>query len=87
MGPRESGCRLGERAKRVKQARRPGGAINRPHDSIMAEVRKACAAGPLGQALLESSADRRWWLAGTIKRDEWNGGNAAEMHVEDAALA
>ena len=45
------------------------------------------AAGPLGQALLESSADRRWWLAGTIKRDEWNGGNAAEMHVEDAALA
>jgi single-stranded-DNA-specific exonuclease len=45
------------------------------------------AAGELGQALLSSAADRRWWLAGTIKRDEWNGGNAAEMHVEDAALA
>ena len=42
---------------------------------------------PLGQALLASPADRRWWLAGTIKRDEWNGGNAAEMHLEDAALA
>lgn len=42
---------------------------------------------PLGQALLESPADKRWWLAGTIKRDEWNGGNAAEMHLEDAALA
>jgi len=41
----------------------------------------------LGQALLSSTSDRRWWLAGTIKRDEWNGGNAAEMHVEDAALA
>ena len=41
----------------------------------------------LGQALLAVAADRRWWLAGTIKRDEWNGGNAAEMHVEDAALA
>ncbi|GAA4714383.1 single-stranded-DNA-specific exonuclease RecJ [Sphingomonas lutea] len=41
----------------------------------------------LGQALLASPADRRWWLAGTIKRDEWNGGNAAEMHVEDAAIA
>ncbi|HEX6217681.1 MAG TPA: single-stranded-DNA-specific exonuclease RecJ [Sphingomicrobium sp.] len=41
----------------------------------------------LGQALLSSSADKRWWLAGTIKRDEWNGGNAAEMHLEDAALA
>ena len=45
------------------------------------------AAGDLGRALLESSPDDRWWLAGTIKRDEWNGGNAAEMHVEDAALA
>jgi len=45
------------------------------------------AATPLGQALLESSADTRWWLAGTIRRDEWNGGNAAEMHLEDAALA
>ena len=41
----------------------------------------------LGQALLSSAADRRWWLAGTIKRDEWSGGNAAEMHLEDAALA
>jgi len=41
----------------------------------------------LGQALLSSPADRRWWLAGSIRRDEWNGGNAAEMHVEDAAAA
>jgi single-stranded-DNA-specific exonuclease len=45
------------------------------------------AATELGQALLSSPRDRRWWLAGTIKRDEYNGGNAAEMHVEDAALA
>jgi single-stranded-DNA-specific exonuclease len=41
----------------------------------------------LGRALLSSSADARWWLAGTIKRDEWTGGNAAEMHLEDAAAA
>jgi single-stranded-DNA-specific exonuclease len=41
----------------------------------------------LGQALLASPGDKRWWLAGTIKRDEWNGGNAAEMHLEDAAIA
>ena len=41
----------------------------------------------LGQALLSSPADKRWWLAGMIKRDEWNGGNAAEMHLEDAAAA
>lgn len=45
------------------------------------------AATELGQALLSSAGDRRWWLAGTIKRDEWNGGNAAEMHLEDAAIA
>jgi single-stranded-DNA-specific exonuclease len=45
------------------------------------------AATELGQALLSSAPDRRWWLAGTIKRDEWNGGNAAEMHLEDAAPA
>ena len=42
---------------------------------------------PLGQAILSSSSDQRWWLAGTIKRDEWNGGNAAEMHLDDAAHA
>jgi single-stranded-DNA-specific exonuclease len=41
----------------------------------------------LGQSLLGSSGDRRWWLAGSIRRDDWNGGDAAEMHVEDAALA
>ena len=45
------------------------------------------AATELGQALLGSRPETRWWLAGTIKRDEWNGGNAAEMHLEDAALA
>lgn len=45
------------------------------------------AATPLGAALLASGSDTRWWLAGTIKRDEWNGGNAAEMHLEDAAVA
>jgi len=45
------------------------------------------AATDLGQSLLSSRADARWWLAGSIKRDEYNGGNAAEMHLEDAALA
>jgi single-stranded-DNA-specific exonuclease len=41
----------------------------------------------LGQALLASRPDIRWWLAGSVKRDEWTGGTAAEMHLEDAALA
>lgn len=42
---------------------------------------------PLGAALLSASSDHRWFLAGAIKRDEWNGGTAAEMHLDDAALA
>ena len=42
---------------------------------------------PLGAALLSAASDRRWFLAGSIKRDEWNGGAAAEMHLDDAALA
>jgi single-stranded-DNA-specific exonuclease len=41
----------------------------------------------LGQALLSAGPDSRWWLAGSIRRDEWQGGDAAEMHVEDAAPA
>jgi single-stranded-DNA-specific exonuclease len=45
------------------------------------------AESELGQALLASPGDRKWWLAGSIRRDEWTGGNAAEMHLEDAALA
>jgi single-stranded-DNA-specific exonuclease len=45
------------------------------------------AESDLGQALLASPSDRKWWLAGSIRRDEWTGGNAAEMHLEDAALA
>jgi single-stranded-DNA-specific exonuclease len=45
------------------------------------------ASTELGQALLSSPAGACWWLAGAIKRDEWNGGNAAEMHLEDAAPA
>ncbi|MBW0145766.1 single-stranded-DNA-specific exonuclease RecJ [Sphingomicrobium clamense] len=43
------------------------------------------ADGALGQAMLSATPDSRFWLAGTIKRDEWTGGNAAEMHIEDIA--
>ena len=41
----------------------------------------------LGQALLSATPDQRFWLAGTIKRDDWTGGNAAEMYLDDAAFA
>jgi single-stranded-DNA-specific exonuclease len=42
---------------------------------------------PLGAALLSMGSDSRLWLAGTVHRDSWNGGNRAELHLEDAALA
>ena len=42
---------------------------------------------PLGQALLATPGDRKLWLAGTVQRDTWNGGDKAEMHLEDAAFA
>ena len=42
---------------------------------------------PLGSALLAVGSERRFWLAGSIKRDEWNGGDRAEMHLDDAAFA
>ena len=38
-------------------------------------------------AMLAAPAHRKLWLAGRMKRDEYNGGNAAEMHLEDAAVA
>jgi len=40
---------------------------------------------PLGQALLGAPRDRRFWLAGRVKIDNWNGNHASEMHVDDLA--
>ena len=40
-----------------------------------------------GQALLGARPEDRFWLAGVMKRDEWTGGDAAELHIEDAARA
>jgi len=45
------------------------------------------AASPLGEALLAAPPHRRLWLAGRMKRDDYNGGEAAELHLEDAAWA
>ena len=41
----------------------------------------------LGQALLSAGGNAKFWLAGSIKRDEYNGGDKAEMHLDDAAVA
>lgn len=41
---------------------------------------------PLGQALLAAS-DERIHAAGRLKRDTWRGGDAVELHIEDAAPA
>jgi single-stranded-DNA-specific exonuclease len=41
---------------------------------------------PLGQALLHGARDRRMWLAGRAKIDDWSSRRVAELHVEDAAF-
>ena len=41
----------------------------------------------LGQELLHGDRNRRLWLAGRAKIDDWGGGNAAELHIDDAAWA
>ncbi len=45
------------------------------------------AEGALGQALLAAGPDRKLWIAGRIKRDDWGDRPAAEIHLEDAAWA
>jgi single-stranded-DNA-specific exonuclease len=45
------------------------------------------ASSPLGLALLGAGPHRRLWLAGRARRDEWSGGDKAELHIDDAAWA
>jgi len=40
---------------------------------------------PLGQALLGAGRERRLWLAGRARADDWGGKPSAELHLEDAA--
>lgn len=40
----------------------------------------------LGQALLHGTRDRRLWLAGRAKIDDWASRPQAELHIEDAAF-
>ncbi|MBA3897571.1 MAG: single-stranded-DNA-specific exonuclease RecJ [Sphingomonadaceae bacterium] len=43
------------------------------------------ADAPLGQALLGAGPDRRLWVAGRAKIDDWGARRAAELHLDDAA--
>jgi single-stranded-DNA-specific exonuclease len=45
------------------------------------------AESDLGQALLHGARDRKFWLVGRAKLDDWGSRPAAELHVEDAAWA
>ncbi|MBX9813901.1 MAG: single-stranded-DNA-specific exonuclease RecJ [Sphingomonas sp.] len=45
------------------------------------------ADGALGQALLGAPRDRRLWIAGRAKIDDWSGRATAELHLDDAAWA
>ncbi|MEQ1548744.1 MAG: single-stranded-DNA-specific exonuclease RecJ [Chakrabartia sp.] len=41
----------------------------------------------LGQSLLNAPRDRRLWVAGRVKIDDWGSRPAAELHIDDAAWA
>ncbi|MEP6869767.1 MAG: single-stranded-DNA-specific exonuclease RecJ, partial [Novosphingobium sp.] len=41
----------------------------------------------MGQALLSQGANRKIWLVGRAKIDDWSARSQAELHVEDAAWA
>ena len=45
------------------------------------------AALPLGQALLHGARDRKLWLAGRARIDDWASRPQAELHIDDAAWA
>ena len=45
------------------------------------------AESDMGQALLHGSRDRKLWLAGRAKIDDWASRPQAELHLEDAAWA
>jgi single-stranded-DNA-specific exonuclease len=45
------------------------------------------AASPLGEAMLAAPPHRKLWVAGRVKKDEWEGRVGAELHLEDAAWA
>ncbi len=41
----------------------------------------------LGQMLLHAPRDRKLWVAGRVKIDDWGARPAAELHIDDAAWA
>ncbi|HYI38897.1 MAG TPA: single-stranded-DNA-specific exonuclease RecJ [Allosphingosinicella sp.] len=43
------------------------------------------AASPLGEAMLAAPPHRKLWVAGRVRKDEWDGRLSAELHLEDAA--
>lgn len=45
------------------------------------------ADNPLGQALLGAPRDRRLWVAGRARIDDWGSRPSAEIHLDDAAWA
>ncbi|MGQ0661932.1 single-stranded-DNA-specific exonuclease RecJ, partial [Sphingosinicella sp.] len=45
------------------------------------------ADSPLGEALLAAPPHRKLWLAGQVRRNEYQGTISAELHLEDAAWA
>ena len=45
------------------------------------------AQNEMGQSLLHGARDRKLWLAGRARIDDWSARRVAELHIEDAAWA
>ena len=66
---------------------RAGVSVVAPVAVVVAVAGLVVAAVSGGVALLAAGPGRRLWLAGRVKRDDWNGRSAAELHIDDAAFA
>jgi single-stranded-DNA-specific exonuclease len=61
--------------------------IVRGHDGASFKgIAFRAAQTPMGQALLHGARDRRMWLVGRAKIDDWSSRRVAELHIEDAAF-
>lgn len=58
-----------------------------PDGATFKAIAFRAAQSDMGQALLHGARDRRLWLAGRAKIDDWASRPQAELHIDDAAWA
>ena len=63
------------------------GSTGSPSSPVTRPSPHAAAAFVAAVAILAAPRDRRLWVAGKAKIDDWGSRPAAELHLEDAAWA